>query len=165
MDSGPDIVDGVGAWVAASTPNDEFVGMIRSFKNICVVSIQAPFQFNDANLSASKRHRVVVPILFARRMPLGNETLILKVTENYLNEIPFFAHRRGKLAANALDCSSKQTAIVKIFFVEPMSAKQVRLRLQNLSIFLDLDPKSFILLAWNAVHAAILPLNLFAFNK
>ena len=154
MDSGPGVVTWVRTRVCANAPDNELVGVRRSFKDVGVVTVKTALQLDDGCSARFEADSVVVAIGFASGFPVVDEPLILHVVENMLDELSLVAHRGGELSANALDCAPEYTAAVEFRLAQAMIAKRMRLGLQGLGERLDLLSKAAVPLAWDDAHAA-----------
>lgn len=122
MDSGPSIAAWVGPRVCTDAPDHELMSMWRPFKDIRVVAVQASFEFDDCGAAASQSHRVVMPILTARGIPVADVLRILHVIQNVLYEFTLLAHRCRELAAYSFNSPTKKPAVIKLMLVEAVPA-------------------------------------------
>src|ERR1700723_2120095 len=95
-------------------------------------------------------------VFTARNVPFTNEFSVLHEVEHGLDELALLAHRRRKLAANSLDGSTKNSAVIKFQLIEPVASKLMGLRLQYLCVLKNLGLQLSVLLARNDAHAAAL---------
>ena len=51
MDARPYIVPGIGARISADAPDDKFLSLGRSFKDVGIVAVKTPFKLNNGNTS------------------------------------------------------------------------------------------------------------------
>lgn len=127
----PGVMLRVGAGVGANAPQNEFVGVWRAFKNVCVVPIKASFKLDGGCSTAWHRDGVIMPIVSPRRIPVLDESTVLHMIQNVANKIPLLSHGRGKLPAYAFDSASEQTAVVELVFSQTMLAELVRLGFED----------------------------------
>ena len=158
MYAGPGITPWVCPHVCADAPDNEFMGVRRPLEDIGVITIQAPLHLNYGRAARLELYFVVMPVAFAGGCPFVDETLILHVIKDVLNEVTLLPHRCDKLAANTLNRASEQAAVVKLFFVESVITERMRFRLQRFRKVFNLLVKIFVQLARDDTHAASLAL-------
>jgi hypothetical protein len=100
----------------------------RPFEYVGIVPVKTAFQLDDSCSAARHRNCIVMAILATRDVPFADEFAVLHEVEDGLDEFTFVAHRRRELTAYPLDRATKEAAVIKFRFIEPVIAELVRLR-------------------------------------
>jgi hypothetical protein len=109
----------------ADAPNHEFLRVRRPLENIRIVAVEAALQFYHAYRTRPQPDNVAMPVGFARRVLILNETLVLHVVQHVTAKSPLVAHARGELPANPFNRATKNVAVVKLLFAQTVRAKLV----------------------------------------
>jgi hypothetical protein len=127
---------------------------LRPLENVRIVAIQAAFYFDDCNATTWKSDSVIEAVSFPGILPILNKPVVLHEIQDVLHEFPFISHRRRILPTDSLDNTSEETAVIKFFFTEAMTAERMSFSSKNLGVFLDKPLKIPISFARDNTHAA-----------